>query len=125
MYEPFGRWAQHLLRRRAPTIQDQKHARKDPLPFEGDRDSDGDGPSPPLAWTLMWQGIYSNRYGYYVPEAMRRWGYVVWDAARLERTGAKKVLQRQRESVWTHGNRRLLIPKPRLGPWWEATLDLN
>lgn len=48
------------------------------MPFQGDSLD-----SPPLAWVLFWQGEYSNLIGNCIPEALRRWGYVMWDAARL------------------------------------------
>ncbi|RMZ78575.1 hypothetical protein DV738_g3796, partial [Chaetothyriales sp. CBS 135597] len=55
---------------------------------------------PPLAWTLIWHGTYSNLYGWYIPDEIRRWGYVMWDAARLERTGGKELLMRQWIEYW-------------------------
>ena len=64
----------------------------DPLPFKGDSEL-----HPPLAWTWMYRGIrtYGGLYPYLIPDAVRRWGYVMWDAARLECTDAKKVLMEQ------------------------------
>ncbi|KAB8214643.1 hypothetical protein BDV33DRAFT_195900 [Aspergillus novoparasiticus] len=56
--------------------------------------------TPPLAWTLIWRGSYSNLYGYYVQDVIRRWGYVMWDATRLDRTGAKELLARQWQADW-------------------------
>ncbi len=67
-----------------------KMQRAEPLPFNGDNEQ-----GPPLAWTLIWQGIYSNLYGYVIPDEMRLWAYIMWDAERLEYTGAKEVLVRQ------------------------------
>jgi hypothetical protein len=75
---------QYLRRQEQLSDRDQK---RDPLPFKGDSEL-----HPPLAWTWMWWGTYSNLYGFYVPDAVRRWGYVMWDAARLDCTGAKEVL---------------------------------
>lgn len=49
------------------------------LRFEGDS-----ADSPPLAWVLYWQGKASNLFGDYVPASFRRWGYVMWDAERLD-----------------------------------------
>lgn len=49
------------------------------MPFQGDSLD-----SPPLAWVLFWQGEYSNLIGNCIPEALRRWGFVIWDAARLD-----------------------------------------
>ena len=81
--------------------RNKKEARRDPLPFEGDRP----GPAskrPPLAWTLLWGGTYSNTFFSTIPTSFRRWGYVMWDAARLERCGAKEVLATEWEALW-HG----------------------
>ncbi|KAG8156539.1 hypothetical protein KVR01_013643 [Diaporthe batatas] len=38
--------------------------------------------APPLAWVLMWDGKYCNLYGEYIPDELRRWGYVMWDERR-------------------------------------------
>ncbi|ODM18747.1 hypothetical protein SI65_05364 [Aspergillus cristatus] len=78
-----------------PTDQDSKQKRRDPLPFQGDNEE-----LPPLAWTLIWQGTYSNLFGWYIKDELRSWGYIMWDAARLERTGAKEVLHRQWKACW-------------------------
>ncbi|WEW56835.1 hypothetical protein PRK78_002290 [Emydomyces testavorans] len=98
--EALGDGAQTDRRREQPSSRDQKQLQRDPMPFEGDGDLGANEPRPPLAWTLMWGGTYSNLYGYCVPDAIRRWGYVMWDAPRLDRTGAKEVLARQWEDEW-------------------------
>lgn len=98
--DALGETAQWQRRRERLSYRDQKELRRDPLPFKGDNESDANGLYPPLAWTLIWRGTYSNLYGYYVQDVIRRWGYVMWDAARLERTGAKEVLARQWEADW-------------------------
>ncbi|KAK3899285.1 hypothetical protein C8A05DRAFT_46603 [Staphylotrichum tortipilum] len=77
--------SQSTLRREQPSERDLKEEAREPLPFVGDVVPDIQGSScPPLAWTLVWKGTYSNRYGDYLGDKMRRWGYVMWDAARLE-----------------------------------------
>lgn len=82
-------------------------ARRDPLPFTGDVEPDDEGfPRPPLAWTLMRHGSYRNSYGYYMLSDIRLWGYVMWDAARIERTRAKDVLAQQWEAEWGDDNSR-------------------
>ncbi|KAI9775412.1 MAG: hypothetical protein M1839_001106 [Geoglossum umbratile] len=91
---------QQELREEAPSHRDQKQERRDPLPFTGDGDSETDGPRPPLAWTVMWGGTYSNLFGDYVKHVIHRWGYVMWDAVRLERTGGKELLVRQLKEEW-------------------------
>ncbi|GLA46052.1 hypothetical protein AnigIFM63604_008014 [Aspergillus niger] len=79
----------------APSERDEREERREPLPFRGDKVDESDGAYPPLAWTLLWKGTYSNMFGNYIPDEIPKWGYVMWDAARLERTGAKEVLLRQ------------------------------
>ncbi|KAG9236678.1 hypothetical protein BJ875DRAFT_455875 [Amylocarpus encephaloides] len=93
--EALGETAQSQRRQELWSNRDRKQQRRDLLPFKGDGE-----PDPPLAWTLIWSGTYSNLYGHYVPDAIRRWGYVMWDAARLGGTGAKEVLARQWNADW-------------------------
>lgn len=33
-------------------------------------------------------------------DGIHHWGYVMWDAVRLERTGAREVLARQWDAQW-------------------------
>jgi hypothetical protein len=83
--------AQYQRRSGRISNRDRKQDQRNPLPFSGDSED-----KPPLAWTLIWRGIYSNLYGdYYVPEVTRRWAYVMWDVMRLEYTNAREVLARQ------------------------------
>ncbi|KAK4041114.1 hypothetical protein C8A01DRAFT_34847 [Parachaetomium inaequale] len=63
-----------------------------PLPFRGDGGPDAEGDRPPLAWTLMWRETYSCLFGECLPDTTRHCGYVMWDAARIEGTGADEVL---------------------------------
>ncbi|OQD99135.1 hypothetical protein PENSOL_c007G06446 [Penicillium solitum] len=58
----------------------------------GDKQPNGDCTLPPLACTMIWGGTYSNLFGDYIPDALCQWGWVMWDAARLERMGAKEVM---------------------------------
>lgn len=84
-------------RNEQPSERDLKQMRRDPLPFVGDLKPDA-CPSlscPPLAWTLVWKGTYSNLYGGFLNDELRRWGYVLWDAARLETEGGTALLSRQ------------------------------
>lgn len=54
---------------------------------------DGDSvDSPPLAWVILWRDTYSNLFGWCIPNTFRRWGYVIWDAHRLD-SGAKDYLR--------------------------------
>ncbi len=48
---------------------------------------------PPLAWVTFWRGEASNLCGEWVPKTFRRWGYVMWDAPRLEASGAMKYIE--------------------------------
>ena len=79
-----------------------KQDRRDPLPFVGDPEPDARPSSscPPLAWTLVWKGTYSNLYGGYLEDEMRGWGYVMWDAARLETEGGAALLLKQWGTDW-------------------------
>ncbi|KJK62633.1 hypothetical protein P875_00095165 [Aspergillus parasiticus SU-1] len=98
--EALGESAQSQRRQEHPSNRDLRQERRDPLPFQGDEVPDTNGVRPPLAWTLIWRGSYSNLYGYYVQDVIRRWGYIMWDATRLDRTGAKELLARQWEADW-------------------------
>ncbi|PYI00312.1 hypothetical protein BO78DRAFT_293494, partial [Aspergillus sclerotiicarbonarius CBS 121057] len=91
-YGVFSYESQQDRRKRAPSERDEAQQRRDPLPFQGDHVS---GVHPPLAWTLLWHGTYSNMLGYFIGDAITNWGYIMWDAARMEHTGAKDVLARQ------------------------------
>lgn len=86
---------QSIRRELYPSDRDWKETQREPCPFHGDHKE-----FPPLAWTLIWRGTYSNQFGWVVEDDIRLWGYVMWDAARLEHTGAKEVLDRQWEARW-------------------------
>ncbi|KAL7916982.1 hypothetical protein ACQKWADRAFT_307934 [Trichoderma austrokoningii] len=92
----FGETQQAIRRRDHPSEQDQMQEERVPCQFCGDGEPD----TPPLAWTIIWGDTYSNLYGCYTLDEMRRWGYIFWDAARLESTGAREVLRRQWEESW-------------------------
>ncbi|OTB00957.1 hypothetical protein M426DRAFT_323846 [Hypoxylon sp. CI-4A] len=77
------------------SIRDIKEQRRDPLPFLGDEET-----LPPLAWTIMWDNTYSNLYGHYVQDIIRRWGYVMWDKIRIETMGARDLLLQQWKADW-------------------------
>ncbi|KAI9778197.1 MAG: hypothetical protein M1839_008314 [Geoglossum umbratile] len=100
-----GAWSEitqcELRRRPLLSDREQKQSRREPLPFTGDGDSETDGPCPPLAWTVLWGGSYSNLFGEFVNHLTHRWGYVMWDAAQLEQTGTKELLVQQRRRGWT------------------------
>lgn len=79
-----------MRRQKHPSDKDLKQERRDPLPFQGDNEE-----LSPLAWTLIWQGTYSNLFGWYVGDDIRHWGFIMWDAVRLQRTVVKEVLLQQ------------------------------
>ncbi|POS71620.1 hypothetical protein DHEL01_v209986 [Diaporthe helianthi] len=70
-----------------------------PIPFRGD-----DTGSPPLAWVLIWGETYSNLFGTFIPKPLRRWGYIMWDAWRLDETGARERLMREWHDMWQGGD---------------------
>lgn len=80
--------------------RDWKGEGREPLPFKGDGLRTWEEGGPPFAWTRIWGGTYSILFGYFLPVSIHRWGYVLWDAARLERTGASEVLMRQWKECW-------------------------
>ncbi|KAH6645873.1 hypothetical protein BKA67DRAFT_663752 [Truncatella angustata] len=78
-----------------PNTRDEAEQRRDPINFIGDT-APPDGL--PIAWVLLWGGKYANIYGEYVPQSVRRWGYVMWDERRWADMGAKDLVARQWES---------------------------
>ena len=80
-----GHTAQLLRRDKVELERDMKEERRDPLPFVGDHES-----KPPVAWTLIWGGTYSNLFGWWIPNDLRYWGYVFWDKKRIDYVDVKK-----------------------------------
>lgn len=72
--------------------RDNAEERREALIFSKDHSA-----QPPLAWVLLWSGKYSNLYGEYVPNELRRWAYVIWDERRLDAKAAKEYFVR----LWT------------------------
>ena len=93
--------AQFFRRRARFGNRDWKEQRRDEFVFEKD-----DEPNAPFAWTSIWDGTYSNKYGYVIPNELRDWGYVMWDKTRMERSGAEQVLKRQWNRVWGNSDPR-------------------
>lgn len=100
-----GETQQASRRENHPSERDRMQEERAPFPFRGDSESD----APPLAWTMIWNGTYSNLYGWYISDEMRRWGYVFWDAARLEVAGGKEFLKHQWGRCWEDDPRDDLI----------------
>ena len=82
---------------------------RNPFPFPGDGEPD----APPMAWTMIWSGTYSNSYGWCIPDALRRCGYIFWDAGTLEAAGGREVVEQQWETMWVRYD-------PRgFAEWWN------
>lgn len=80
---------------RLQELRDLEQDWRGPSPFQCD-----DIEHPPLYWTLVWRDYYSDLSLYKSDHNMRFWGHMMWDAARLEHTGAKDLLLRQQEERW-------------------------
>ncbi|KAI3334162.1 hypothetical protein F4824DRAFT_468903 [Ustulina deusta] len=70
-----------------PNARDEAEQRRDPMHFVGDAVPPDE---PPFAWVALWGGQYANIYGEYVPQSVRRWGYVMWDERRWINMGAEE-----------------------------------
>ncbi len=80
---------QHERRENWYSEADAAQDRRDKMTFSGTDSPD----LPPLAWVTYWRGEESNLFGAYVPRNFRRWGYVLWDAPRLEASGGLKYME--------------------------------
>ncbi|KAL6694814.1 hypothetical protein J3F84DRAFT_399794 [Trichoderma pleuroticola] len=83
---PSGQWS---YRKNNPSERDWKEFRREPLPFNGDGESDQSNLRPPAAWVMIWEGKYSNIR--FFDHDLLDWGYVMWDRDRIESTGAEKI----------------------------------
>ena len=72
--------------------RDEAEARMDPVQFTSDVPL-----GLPFGWALLWNGVYSNIFGEYVPRTVREWGYVMWDQSRWDQLG--DLVWRQWETV--------------------------
>lgn len=90
-----GESQQTRRREQDPSLCDRMTEERAACPFVGD-----DVNEPPLAWTLIWSGTYSNLYGEYIPNEIRQWGYVFWDEDTLRKHGAEQILAQQWEARW-------------------------
>jgi hypothetical protein len=94
-------WTTQSARRAEhPREEDRMEARRERLPFSGDKE---EGPN--LAWVIMWRGIYRNLYGGILPESLKAWGYVFWDAKRMLKTKGKETLVR----TWEVEEERMML----------------
>jgi hypothetical protein len=80
--------------------QHDKEEHRDILIFLGDHLSDDGKRYPPLTWTMIWNGTYSTLVGDVIPQVMRKWGYIIWDASTLERVGGRGLLMQQWKAIW-------------------------
>ncbi|KAG2420535.1 hypothetical protein HFD88_000147 [Aspergillus terreus] len=74
-----------------------------PMPFRGDQEAEN---APSLSWVLLWGETYSNMFGGWTWQSLRRWGYVMWDARRIEQTGPQKLLMQWRHEIRKNGDPR-------------------
>ncbi|KAH6608595.1 hypothetical protein Trco_001941 [Trichoderma cornu-damae] len=74
-----------------PSERDWKEVRREPLPFNGEGDSDEHQLRPPFAWVTLWNGVYSNIHSF--DKSLLYWGYVMWDKDRIDSTGAEKIIR--------------------------------
>jgi hypothetical protein len=93
-YESPGDAVQYEVMKTSPSVWDEKMERKEPLLFGGDDDGFGNELRPPLAWTIIWRNRHSSLYGMFMTRKTQSWGYVMWDKARLQRSGADVMLSR-------------------------------
>jgi hypothetical protein len=90
--EPIMNWtSQDMRRRRHPSEEDRAEARRERLPFLGDKED-----APPLAWVIIWRGKYRHEYGDVIDHRFKTWGYVFWDCRRLNESGGKNHLRVRR-----------------------------
>ncbi|KAL7783147.1 hypothetical protein V8C43DRAFT_309678 [Trichoderma afarasin] len=82
--------------------RDWKEFRREPLPFNGDGESDQSNLRPPAAWVMLWEGKYSNIR--FFDNDLLEWGYVMWDRDRIDSTGAEKITFSERLESLPLGN---------------------
>lgn len=76
-----------------PSDRDLRQQRHEPFSFRGYVEDDPDGMYPTLGWTLVWKGTYSNIFGHFISNQVRRhWGYIMWDTSRYGHMGAEEDL---------------------------------
>lgn len=98
-----GESQQARRREQEPTLGDSMTEERVPCEFVGD-----DLSGPPFAWTLIWGGTFSNLYGWYIPDEIRKWGYVFWNKDRLQKHGGEQLLATQWEASWDEDPRETL-----------------
>lgn len=91
-----------------PNDKDRAEESGDALTFTGD-----DSGRPPRAWVLLWGGKYSNLHGEYVPNELRRQGYVMWDEGRLDAKGTREYFVK----LWDESPELKMVKED--FPWWQ------
>ncbi|KAL7946057.1 hypothetical protein V8C42DRAFT_352943 [Trichoderma barbatum] len=76
-------------RKNYPSERDLNEFRREPLPFNGDGESDEFNLRPLAAWVILWKGKYSNIR--FIDWELLIWGYVMWDKDRIDFTGAEEI----------------------------------
>jgi hypothetical protein len=80
-------------RKKSETPRDIKEKNRELMQFDGDTESLSRGSSPGLAWFLLWHGEYSNMFGPFVCEGVRKWGYLMWDSDRIMHSNLEEHLE--------------------------------
>lgn len=88
--------SQTLWRSQGRTDRDFLQQLRSPFHYLGERDAT----APPFGWTLIWDDMYSNMYGDYIPDAVRNSGFVMWDGARVKDAGGEEILEKKRDEGW-------------------------
>ncbi|KAK4085281.1 uncharacterized protein Triagg1_271 [Trichoderma aggressivum f. europaeum] len=88
---PSWQWKHRRINR---SERDWKEFRREPLPFNGEGESDQSNLRPPAAWVMLWEEKYSNIRTF--EDDLLYWGYVMWDRDRIDSTGAEKIIFSQR-----------------------------
>ncbi|KAK4032832.1 hypothetical protein C8A01DRAFT_50464 [Parachaetomium inaequale] len=91
-----GSTVQRMRRDTSLNARDEAEQRRDPMDFTGDAVPPD---SPPLAWVRLWGGTYVNIFGEYIPEPLKQWGHVMWDAQRWAELGAEHLVSKQWETA--------------------------
>ncbi|OJJ99010.1 hypothetical protein ASPACDRAFT_44638 [Aspergillus aculeatus ATCC 16872] len=93
-------WFWNRLNEHGLAEKDLRSQAREAFPFRGDHVPDPREEFPPRAWTLIWHDTYSNLYGDWIPPELRSWGYVFWDAERMETEAKEVLLWRWDRSYW-------------------------
>ncbi|KAK4120933.1 hypothetical protein N657DRAFT_674020 [Parathielavia appendiculata] len=108
-------WSQALQSSRRiqrPSERDRKQERREALLFKGDGEPDELGPRPLVAWTWLWNDMYSNLYGEYIPRVLHLWGQKVFGMLVIDFT--VQVLNAADTLLW------ILYPRFRWQPMNRA-----